>query len=119
MLADASRLLAEPARRSHCRSTNALKYGRDKPIEIDVAPDGEHALLRVVDHGIGIAATEQARIFDRFERAVQGRDFVGFGLGLWIARQIVETSGGTIDVASAPGTGASFTVRLPREARIG
>ena len=93
--------------------TNALKYGRGKPIEIAVACAGEHALLRVTDHGIGIATTEQTKIFERFERAVESREFGGFGLGLWIARQIVEASAGTIEVVSVPGQGATFSVRLP------
>jgi signal transduction histidine kinase len=95
---------------------NALKYGRGQPVEVAVGAKNGSAVLRIVDHGIGIAAEEQQRIFERFERAVANRDFGGFGLGLWIARQIVETSGGTIEVASAPGAGATFTVRLPRGA---
>ena len=53
------------------------------------------------------------KIFERFERAVESRAFGGFGLGLWIARQIVEASNGTIEVTSAPDEGATFSVRLP------
>jgi len=52
-------------------------------------------------------------IFQRFERAVATRDFAGFGLGLWITRQIVEASGGTVEVQSTVGQGSTFTVRLP------
>jgi signal transduction histidine kinase len=81
---------------------------------VTVAPADGKALVRVVDHGIGIAPDEQAKIFERFERAVASRDFGGFGLGLWIARQIVEATSGTIEVTSAPGQGATFTVMLPR-----
>ncbi len=95
---------------------NALKYGRGRPVEIAVACSGDHAVLRVTDHGIGIAAAEQAKIFERFERAIESRAFGGFGLGLWIARQIVEASRGTIEVASTPGQGATFSVHLPLEA---
>jgi signal transduction histidine kinase len=91
---------------------NALKYGEGKPIEVCVGPKSGGALIRVVDHGIGVAAEEQAKIFERFERAVENREFGGFGLGLWIARQIVESSGGKIEVVSAPGQGATFTVTL-------
>ncbi len=92
---------------------NALKYGRGAPVEIDLTSRGPHAVLQITDHGIGIAVEEQVKIFERFERAVANREFGGFGLGLWIARQIVEASGGTIAVTSAPGRGARFTVELP------
>lgn len=96
---------------------NALKYGKGKPIEIVVETRGDDAVLRVLDHGIGIAVDQQRRIFDRFERAVATREYGGFGLGLWITRQIVEASGGRIEVQSRPGEGARFTVILPRDAK--
>jgi PAS domain S-box-containing protein len=93
--------------------TNALKYGQGKPVEVELHVSKLEAVLRVIDHGIGIDRTHQERIFQRFERAVATRDFGGFGLGLWITRQIVEASGGRIEVDSAPDQGATFTVRLP------
>jgi signal transduction histidine kinase len=68
----------------------------------------------VRDHGIGISTEEQARIFQRFERAVPVRHYGGFGLGLWLVRQLVETLGGTVRVESRVGEGATFTVELPR-----
>lgn len=92
---------------------NALKYGRGHPIDVRVEGDGATARLTVRDHGIGIAAEDQARIFDRFERAASARHYGGLGLGLWIARQVVEAHGGAIRVASAPGEGSAFTVELP------
>lgn len=92
---------------------NAVKYGQGKPVEVDLHGVDGQAVLRVVDHGIGIDAEHQQRIFQRFERAVAARDFGGLGLGLWISRQIVEASGGTIEVESTPGRGSTFTVRLP------
>ena len=92
---------------------NGLKYGRGKPVEIEVERDGDTATLRVRDHGIGIDSEQQARIFDRFARAVSDREFGGLGLGLWIVRRIVEASGGRVTVQSAAGRGATFTVRLP------
>ena len=94
--------------------TNAMKYGNGKPITIDVAASDGKALLRVTDHGIGVAPDDQARIFERFERAVSERNFSGLGLGLWITRQIVEAMGGRISVESQLGKGSRFTVELPQ-----
>ncbi len=92
---------------------NAVKYGQGKPIEVDLRVQDGMALLRVVDHGIGIRPEHQKKIFQRFERATGTRDFGGLGLGLWISSQIVEASGGAIEVESAAGSGSTFTVRLP------
>ncbi len=94
--------------------SNAVKYGHGKPIEVKVEASGDVARLSVTDHGIGIAPSNQARIFGRFERAVSERHFGGFGLGLWIVRQIIESHGGAIRVSSEPGQGSTFTVELPR-----
>lgn len=93
--------------------SNAVKYGRGKPVEISLDGDESHARIQVHDHGIGIAPEDQARIFDRFERAVSDRHYGGLGLGLWIVREIVSALGGTIRVESAPGQGSLFTVELP------
>jgi PAS domain S-box-containing protein len=93
--------------------TNAARYGESRPVEITAAREGEFAVLRVVDHGRGIAAENQERIFGRFERAVASDDISGLGLGLYIVRSIVEMHGGSIVVASELGHGAIFTVRLP------
>lgn len=93
--------------------TNAIKYGAGRPIEVEVSRRGAAGRLVVRDHGIGIAPEHQRRIFERFERAASARHYGGFGLGLWIARQIVEASGGTITVESAAGAGSTFVVDLP------
>jgi signal transduction histidine kinase len=63
---------------------------------------------------VGIDPADHARIFERFERAASIRHFAGFGIGLWIVRQIVEALNGSIRVESAIGTGARFIVELPR-----
>ncbi|WP_437522044.1 AAA family ATPase [Sorangium sp. So ce726] len=96
--------------------SNALKYGAGEPIHVVVRSDGDRALLVVRDHGIGIAEADQARIFERFERAVSVRNFGGLGLGLYIVRWIVTSHGGTIRVESKPGAGATFVVELPLHA---
>jgi PAS domain S-box-containing protein len=93
--------------------TNALKFGEGKPVELRLAHLEDAVRLTVRDHGIGISPADQARIFERFERAVSTTHFGGFGLGLWIVRQIVERLGGTIGVESTLGQGSTFTVRLP------
>ena len=93
--------------------TNALKYGRGKPVEIEVERDNRCAVVRVRDFGIGIEPVDQIRIFERFERAVSDKHFGGLGLGLWIARQVVEASGGSISVESSLGQGSLFTVKVP------
>lgn len=97
--------------------TNAIKFGAGKPVDVIVARDDERGRVRltVKDQGIGISTENQGRIFDRFERAVSARHYGGFGLGLWIVRQIVEAMGGTISVDSSPGGGSSFHVELPGE----
>ena len=95
--------------------SNAIKYGASKPIRMSVQGDGDSARLEVQDDGIGIDEDKQARIFERFERAVSARSYGGLGLGLFIARQILDAHGGSIAVHSEIGQGTRFTVRLPCE----
>jgi signal transduction histidine kinase len=93
--------------------SNALKYGNGHPIEVVLRAQDGVAHVRVRDGGIGIAPPWQARIFERFERVPSDGGSGGFGLGLWIARQVVEASGGRIGVESALGDGSTFSVELP------
>lgn len=93
--------------------TNAMKYGPGQPIEIRVESRGGEVTLAVKDNGIGVAPADQARIFQRFERAVSGTHFGGLGLGLYIVTQILEAHGGTISVRSQLREGAIFSVKLP------
>jgi signal transduction histidine kinase len=92
---------------------NALKFGGSLPVTIEAGVEGPDVLIRVIDQGPGIAPEDQARIFDRFERAVSMHHFGGLGLGLYIARQIAEAHGGSIGVESELGKGATFALRLP------
>ncbi len=98
--------------------SNAVKYTEQGTVtlRLDSLPqDSGRVLLRfdVEDTGIGIAAEDQARIFEPFVRAgVQGAH-AGTGLGLAIVRQYVELMGGTIHLDSEPGTGSRFRVELP------
>jgi signal transduction histidine kinase len=93
--------------------SNAIKYGNGRPILIDVHEEVGRAVLLVQDQGMGIPIEDQARIFHRFERAVSAKEYSGLGLGLFIARQIVEAHGGMITVESEIGQGAIFRVELP------
>jgi signal transduction histidine kinase len=93
--------------------SNAVKFGEGKPIKVALSSDGCMARLAVVDHGIGLSPELQSRIFEKFERAVSERHYGGFGLGLWIVRQIVEAHGGSIHVTSETGKGSTFVVELP------
>jgi signal transduction histidine kinase len=95
--------------------SNAVKYSpRGGEIAVTLAREGDEAVLRVRDQGIGIPAADLPHVFDRFYRAanVAGR-FAGTGIGLAGARQIVEQHGGTIQVESRERIGSTFTVRLP------
>ncbi|MCY1034611.1 ATP-binding protein [Corallococcus sp. BB11-1] len=93
--------------------SNAARYGQGRPIAVRVASEDGTARVIVRDEGIGISPEDRARIFERFERAVPARNYGGLGLGLWIARQVVEAHGGRISVDSAPGAGSTFMVELP------
>jgi PAS domain S-box-containing protein len=94
--------------------SNAVKYGRSQPVRMELTVTDERVRLDVRDGGIGIGAEHVSRLFHRFERAVSERNYGGFGLGLWIARQMVEAMGGHIAVHSNLGEGSTFTVELPR-----
>jgi signal transduction histidine kinase len=94
--------------------SNAIKYGAEAPVEVSLGCDGDRARIAIRDQGIGIAAADQERIFGRFERAQESsKNAVGFGLGLWIVKQIVDAAGGSVHVKSELGKGSIFTVELP------
>ncbi|MBI2393265.1 MAG: HAMP domain-containing histidine kinase [Deltaproteobacteria bacterium] len=94
--------------------SNAMKYGRGRPIEISVAGRPGEASVTVRDTGRGIAPEDQGRVFDAFEGTPGTRG--SHGLGLWIARELVRAHGGRIDLESEPDKGSTFEVVLPRAA---
>jgi two-component system OmpR family sensor kinase len=96
---------------------NALRYApAGSAVVVRVRPEGDRARLSVQDAGPGLAPDEQARVFDRFYRAdrSRARQSGGVGLGLAIARAIVDAHHGRLSVRSAPGAGCTFLVDLPR-----
>jgi two-component system, sensor histidine kinase len=95
--------------------SNALKFGEGRPIGVIVEGNAEQATFTVSDQGIGIAPENVARIFHQFERVVGHRTFGGLGMGLYIARQIVQAHGGSVEVDSCAGKGSRFHVILPRQ----
>jgi signal transduction histidine kinase len=96
--------------------SNAIRYGRGKPIAVRAFGDARRAGFSVEDGGIGIAPEDQPRIFQQYERAAPATHYAGLGLGLWISRHLVEAMGGTVSFRSERGVGSVFTVELPRTA---
>lgn len=97
---------------------NAVKYSYDKTeIAVGAEDTGKNIIIQVADQGIGIKASELPHIFERFYRADVARskqDSDGYGLGLAIAKNIIEMHDGTISAASNPESGTIFTIQLPR-----
>ena len=93
--------------------SNAIRYGAGRPINIAFTADGNTVCLAVSDQGIGISKADQTRIFEQFQRVAGNNTAGGFGVGLWITKQLVLAMGGSISVASKPGAGSTFTVTLP------
>ncbi|MGK5061965.1 hybrid sensor histidine kinase/response regulator [Janthinobacterium sp. LB3P112] len=93
--------------------SNAVRYGQGQPVEISLARTQNSAVIEVRDHGIGINARDQERIFDAFERVIHQDRTGGLGLGLFITKQLVDAHGGAITLQSQPGNGALFSVTLP------
>jgi PAS domain S-box-containing protein len=116
-------ITTDPVRLRQCLlnlMSNAVKFTEDGEIAVTVdrepAPDREWLSFRVSDTGIGMSEDQVARIFDAFSQAdvhISAR-YGGTGLGLAIVRELCALMGGEVRIASAPGTGSAFTLRLPR-----
>ena len=93
--------------------TNALRYGKGKPVTVSTVGVPGGVRIQVRDQGMGISQEDQKRIFEQFERANGNDGTGGLGLGLFITRQLVEAHGGKIGVESREGEGATFMITLP------
>jgi signal transduction histidine kinase len=91
---------------------NAAKYGRAEGLRVVGTREDDRVHVAVHDQGEGIAVEDLPRVFDKFFHRDRGRP-TGTGLGLWIARGLVEAHGGTISVDSVPGKGSVFTFSMP------
>jgi signal transduction histidine kinase len=97
--------------------TNALKFSKDNnKIDIYLSVKNEHAIVKVRDYGLGIPSDMLPHIFERFSKARRPglRGEQSTGLGLSIARQIIENHHGNIEVISEEKKGSTFTIKLPR-----
>lgn len=95
--------------------SNALKYSSDTPVCISVFPDDGGARIVVTDKGIGISLEDQAKVFEPFYRTDDSRSRAtgGYGLGLALAKSIVEAHGGTIRIDSELGRGTTIMMHIP------
>ena len=98
---------------------NAVKYSNGrKDIEVRVSSNEREVRIAVCDHGIGIPAAEQKKIYEKFYRvgSTLVHDVKGSGLGLSIVQHVVHAHGGRVELVSAPGQGSTFTLVLPVQA---
>ncbi len=95
--------------------SNALKFTFDGTISVTLGTEDTHAVLRIADTGIGVAAGEMPRLFERFHRIpnARSRSNEGSGIGLALVRELIGLHGGTITADSTEGAGTAFTVRVP------
>jgi signal transduction histidine kinase len=91
--------------------SNALKFGLERSVRVEVRRVGEGVTIAVRDHGIGVAAADQEWIFERNAHASPERGG-GLGLGLWLVRELATAHGGWVTLDSRKGRGATFTVFL-------
>ena len=115
MVADRAQLVSAVANLVDNAVTHSIPGVEDSEVVVRAARAGADVAIEVEDHGVGIPPDEQDRIFERFYRVDRGRarERGGTGLGLAIVRHVALSHGGSVEVESAPGAGAIFTLRIP------
>ncbi|MAK60331.1 MAG: hypothetical protein CMK09_05085 [Ponticaulis sp.] len=99
--------------------SNAVKYsGESKYVKVTGTEEGDYAVLKVRDHGVGIPKTELPKIFQRFFRASTSTGIPGTGIGLNLVKSLVDMHYGTVELDSVEGEWTEFTVRLPLESPL-
>lgn len=95
--------------------SNAFKFTLSGAITVRLFEADEHAVLEVIDTGVGVPRADQPRLFERFYRIqnTRARTHEGSGIGLALVQELVNLHGGAITVTSEPGTGTTFSVRIP------
>lgn len=94
-------------------ASNAVKFTQQGFVRMSVREDDSFVYVSVQDSGIGLTEKDQKVIFEKYRQVTPGGG--GYGLGLFISRQIVQAHGGRLEVSSVPGQGSTFTVVLPKE----
>jgi signal transduction histidine kinase len=94
--------------------SNAIKFGLGRPIDITLSAKGVWANLRMTDRGIGIPEERREEVFEPFHRETSARNYGGLGLGLYIARTIVDALGGRLRIEGDAGNGSTLVLELPR-----
>jgi two-component system, OmpR family, sensor histidine kinase VicK len=99
--------------------SNAVKYAPTGPIDVSLAPHGDHVEIRVEDRGHGIAPENLPYVFERFYRAPgDSSNTRGVGLGLTITRNLIQAHGGSITIESELGEGTAVTITLPWDSSL-
>ena len=93
--------------------SNAIKFTQQGFVKVIASQEEKSYTIRVVDSGIGLSAQEIKGLFQKYHQV--HADKPGFGLGLFISRQLVQAHGGTLEVSSKPGQGSTFIITLPKE----
>jgi signal transduction histidine kinase/DNA-binding response OmpR family regulator len=93
---------------------NAVKFTPEGEVAVSLSGDDSQVVLTVSDTGVGIPQDEQAQIFERFHRVSNDDHQPGSGIGLALVAEMTSAHGGSVEVASEPGEGSRFVVRLPR-----
>ena len=101
--------------------SNAIKFTASGEVCLSASRQGDELCLAVRDTGVGIPPEEQARVFEAYYRGNNAGNTSGEGIGLYLAKENLQQIGGSIDVASKPGHGSTFTIHLPvnRESETG